>query len=70
MKWKELSYEECTWENESDISVFQPQIERYHEIISRRKKSDKSKSANREMRHVDRTPEFLSGGMLLNMNYS
>ena len=71
VKWKELSYEECTWENESDISVFQPQIERYHEIMSRRKKStDKSKSANRQMRHVDGTPEFLSGGMLLNMNYS
>jgi chromodomain-helicase-DNA-binding protein 4 len=71
VKWKELSYEECTWENESDISVFQPQIERYSEILSRRKKStDKSKSAIREMRHVDGTPKFLSGGMLLSMNYS
>ncbi|CAM0913118.1 unnamed protein product [Alopecurus aequalis] len=65
VKWKELTYEECTWENESDISVFQPQIERYHEILSRRKKStDKSKSANRGMRHVDATPKFLSGGTL------
>ncbi|XP_047075437.1 CHD3-type chromatin-remodeling factor PICKLE [Lolium rigidum] len=65
VKWKELSYEECTWENESDISVFQPQIERYSEILSRRKKStDKSKSAIREMRRVDGTPKFLSGGTL------
>lgn len=72
MKWKELSYDECTWESESDISVFQPQIERYNEILSRRKKStDKSKSAKREMRHAEVTPEFLTGGMLLlNMNYS
>jgi chromodomain-helicase-DNA-binding protein 4 len=68
VKWKELSYEECTWENESDISVFQPQIERYSEILSRRKKpTDKSKSGKREMRHVDGTPKFLIGGMLLNM---
>lgn len=65
VKWKELTYDDCTWENESDISVFQPQIERFNEIQSRRKKSiEKSKSANREMRHVDGTPEFLSGGTL------
>ena len=66
MKWKELTYEECTWEHESDISVFQPQIERYNEILSRRKKSnDKSKSASRDMRIADGTPKFLTGGMLL-----
>lgn len=65
VKWKELSYDECTWESESDISVFQPQIERYNEILSRRKKStDKSKSAKREMRHAEETPEFLTGGTL------
>ncbi|VAI83540.1 unnamed protein product [Triticum turgidum subsp. durum] len=65
VKWKELSYDECTWESESDISVFQPQIERYNEILSRRKKStDKSKNADRAMRHAEQTPEFLTGGTL------
>ncbi|XP_044425418.1 CHD3-type chromatin-remodeling factor PICKLE isoform X3 [Triticum aestivum] len=65
VKWKELSYDECTWESESDISVFQPQIERYNEILSRRKKStDKSKNADRAMRHAEQTPEFLTGGKL------
>ncbi|KAF7107219.1 hypothetical protein CFC21_107879 [Triticum aestivum] len=65
VKWKELSYDECTWESESDISVFQPQIERYNEILSKRKKStDKSKNADRAMRHAEGTPEFLTGGTL------
>uniref|UniRef100_J3MBV3 Uncharacterized protein n=1 Tax=Oryza brachyantha TaxID=4533 RepID=J3MBV3_ORYBR len=65
VKWKELTYDECTWENESDISVFQPQIEQFNEIQSRRKKStDKSKSVNREIRQYKESPKFLSGGTL------
>jgi chromodomain-helicase-DNA-binding protein 4 len=64
VKWKELTYEECTWESESDISAFQPQIERFNEIQSRRKKfGDKGKPASREPRHFKETPQFLSGGM-------
>ncbi|KAL6861920.1 hypothetical protein ACP4OV_017620 [Aristida adscensionis] len=63
VKWKELSYDECTWENESDISAFQPQIERFNEIQSRRKKfGDKGKSATRQPRHFKESPKFLSGG--------
>ncbi|WVZ82247.1 hypothetical protein U9M48_029533 [Paspalum notatum var. saurae] len=65
VKWKELTYEECTWETESDISAFQPQIERFNEIQSRRKKSgDKGKSATREQRQFKESPTFLSGGTL------
>ena len=62
MKWKELTYDECTWENESDISAFQPQIERFNDIQSRRKKSG-GKSATRESRHFKESPTFPSGGM-------
>jgi chromodomain-helicase-DNA-binding protein 4 len=61
VKWKELTYEECTWENESDISAFQPQIERFNEIQSRRKKS--GGKPTRESRHFKESPTFLSGGM-------
>lgn len=38
MKWKELGYEHCSWEVESDISAFQPQIEKFKVIQSRRRK--------------------------------
>ena len=27
----EISHDECTWENESSILVFQPQIERFNQ---------------------------------------
>ncbi|XP_062228270.1 CHD3-type chromatin-remodeling factor PICKLE-like [Phragmites australis] len=65
VKWKELSYDECTWESESDISAFQTQIERFNEIQSRRKKSgDKGKSVTRETRQFKESPKFLSGGTL------
>jgi hypothetical protein len=45
VKWEELSYDECYWEFsydecywefESDISAFQPEIERFNKIQSRR----------------------------------
>jgi hypothetical protein len=55
VKWKELTYEECTWENESDISAFQPQIQRFNEIRSRHKKFC-GKSATRESRHFKESP--------------
>ncbi|KAJ6853702.1 CHD3-type chromatin-remodeling factor PICKLE [Iris pallida] len=76
VKWKELGYDECTWEVDSDISAFQPQIDRFYKIRSRgRNKSfGKTKVSNREpkdlkhkqkeFRHYEHTPEFLSGGTL------
>ncbi|KAK1275276.1 CHD3-type chromatin-remodeling factor PICKLE [Acorus gramineus] len=45
IKWKELPYDESSWEAESDISAFQDQIERFKKIQSRaRKPSIKSKN--------------------------
>lgn len=76
VKWKELGYDECSWEVDSDISAFQPQIDRFHKIRSRgRNKSfGKTKVSNRdpkdlkhkqkEFRQYEHTPEFLSGGTL------
>ncbi|XP_052209681.1 CHD3-type chromatin-remodeling factor PICKLE-like [Diospyros lotus] len=76
VKWKELSYDECYWESESDISSFQQEIERFNKIQSRRRKlsSSKQKSNSRdaidskkkqkEFQHYDHTPDFLTGGSL------
>lgn len=67
VKWNELTHDECTWENEADISAFKPQIERFHLIQSRRKKkfSGKTKSIIRDMHAFAESPKFLSGGTLL-----
>lgn len=67
MKWKELPYDECTWEVESDISAFQSQIERFNMIQSRRHKKPpiKSKNGNRDTLSYEQSPEFLSGGMFI-----
>ncbi|KAL5785967.1 hypothetical protein ACOSQ2_008359 [Xanthoceras sorbifolium] len=76
VKYKELSYDECYWEFESDISAFQPEIERFHKIQSKSHKlsSNKQKSSHqdatettkkpREFQQYEHSPEFLSGGSL------
>ncbi|ONK60438.1 uncharacterized protein A4U43_C08F18460 [Asparagus officinalis] len=46
VKWKELGYENCSWEVESDISAFQPQIEKFKVIQSRRRKRSLGKTKN------------------------
>lgn len=73
VKWKDLSYDECTWEVETDISTFRPEIERYEMILSRRSKKFSNKSRNairdskelkqkhKEFQHCDCSPEFISG---------
>ncbi|KAG6533555.1 hypothetical protein ZIOFF_007430 [Zingiber officinale] len=72
VKWKELAYDECTWEVGSDISTFKPDIERYEMIQSRRPKKSRSKSKSlnpnlelkqkqKDFQQYDATPEFLSG---------
>lgn len=72
VKWKELSYDECYWEFESDISAFQPEIERFKRIQSRHTKSSKQKSSpkdaaeskkkQKEFQQYEHSPDFLSGG--------
>ncbi|KAK4274486.1 hypothetical protein QN277_017696 [Acacia crassicarpa] len=77
VKWRELSYDECSWEFESDISEFQAEIERFNRFQSRSRKlviSNKQKGSVRDgaelMRHqkefhqCEHSPEFLSGGTL------
>ncbi|KAI8569193.1 hypothetical protein RHMOL_Rhmol02G0259700 [Rhododendron molle] len=74
VKWKELSYDECYWEFESDISSFQQEIERFYKIQSRRRKQSSSKQKSntrdateskkkqKEFQHFEHSPGFLSGG--------
>lgn len=76
VKYKELSYDECYWEYESDISAFQPEIERFIKIQSRshRLSCNKQKSSPqdvtestkkpKEFQQYEHSPEFLSGGSL------
>ncbi|KAF7830339.1 CHD3-type chromatin-remodeling factor PICKLE isoform X1 [Senna tora] len=73
VKWKELSYDECYWESESDISAFQPEIERFTKFQSRsRRKKQKSsvkdgdepKKHQKEFQQYEHSPGFLTGGTL------
>lgn len=76
VKWKELAYDECYWEFESDISAFQPEIERFNRLQSkyRKKSSSKQKSTLRdiidskkkqkEFQQFESSPDFLTGGSL------
>ncbi|CAJ1973658.1 unnamed protein product [Sphenostylis stenocarpa] len=76
VKWKELPYDECYWEFESDISAFQPEIERFNRLRSRSSKFSSSKQKHsvkdetelkkqqKEFQHFEHSPEFLSGGTL------
>jgi len=72
VKYKELPYDECYWEFESDVSTFQPEIERFNRIQSRSHKPSKQKSSlqdaidskkkSKEFQQYEHSPEFLSGG--------
>ncbi|KAL9338729.1 hypothetical protein Peur_067744 [Populus x canadensis] len=74
VKYKELPYDECYWEFESDVSTFQPEIERFNRIQSRSHKPSKQKSSlqdaidskkkSKEFQQYEHSPEFLSGGSL------
>ena len=74
VKYKELPYDECYWEFKSDISAFQPEIERFNKIRSKSHKSSasklkrslrdavESKKKSKEFQQYEHSPEFLSGG--------
>ncbi|KAE9588990.1 hypothetical protein Lal_00012672 [Lupinus albus] len=75
VKWKELAYDECHWELESDISAFQPEIDRFNRFQSRSRKKPSSKqkgsdndgaelNQQKEFQQCEHSPEFLSGGSL------
>ncbi|KAK7377174.1 hypothetical protein VNO80_02594 [Phaseolus coccineus] len=75
VKWKELPYDECYWELESDISAFQTEIERFNTFQSRSRKVSSSKKSSiqdgsesnnlqKEFLQYENSPQFLSGGSL------
>ncbi|KAL9226735.1 hypothetical protein vseg_002510 [Gypsophila vaccaria] len=74
VKWKELPYDECYWEFEADISAFQPEVERFNWIQSRRHRPSKRKNILddaadshkklKDFQHYEQSPDFLSGGSL------
>ncbi|MCI16172.1 CHD3-type chromatin-remodeling factor PICKLE-like, partial [Trifolium medium] len=73
VKWKELPYDESNWELESDISMFQAEIERFNLFQSRSRKFSYSKQKSsvnndaelikqqKEFQQYEHSPEFLSG---------
>ncbi|GAU27028.1 hypothetical protein TSUD_313900 [Trifolium subterraneum] len=75
VKWKELPYDECYWEYESDISAFQPEIERFNKFRSRSSKlayikqksrvNDDSevKKQQKEFQQYEHSPKFLTGSL-------
>jgi chromodomain-helicase-DNA-binding protein 4 len=77
VKWKELPYDECYWEYESDISAFQPEIERFNKFRSRSSKlayikqksrvNDDSelKKQQKEFQQYEHSPKFLSGDIFM-----
>ncbi|KAL8539594.1 hypothetical protein ACS0TY_001269 [Phlomoides rotata] len=76
VKWKELPYDECSWELESDIASFHQEIEKFDRIQSRHGKvsAAKQKSSLRDamelknrqkdFQHYESSPDFLCGGSL------
>lgn len=72
VKWKELPYDECSWEVESDIASFHSEIEKYDRIQSQKVSAGKQKSNLRDAMEVknkqkdfqqcESSPDFLSGG--------
>ncbi|EPS62407.1 hypothetical protein M569_12383, partial [Genlisea aurea] len=75
VKWKELSYDECSWESESNIASFRREIENFQRIQSRQGRTSAAQKNNffdeldsrkkqKEFQHYDCSPDFLSGGSL------
>ncbi|KAL6502117.1 hypothetical protein OROGR_027250 [Orobanche gracilis] len=76
VKWKELSYDECSWELESSIASFHKEIEKFYKIHSQHDKVSAAKQKSnlrdsmdikkkqKEFQQYEKSPEFLSGGSL------
>ncbi|CAA7041549.1 unnamed protein product [Microthlaspi erraticum] len=65
VKYKELPYDECYWESESDISTFQNQIRRFKEINSglRREKYRRNERSREDFQYFAHDPGFLTGSL-------
>jgi chromodomain-helicase-DNA-binding protein 4 len=71
VKWKDLGYDEVTWEVEDDVAPFQTEITKFKSIMARTKKRKGSTLDNKELKRQRRdfkpfedTPKFLVGGSL------
>ncbi|XP_024359262.1 CHD3-type chromatin-remodeling factor PICKLE isoform X2 [Physcomitrium patens] len=73
VKWKELGYDEATWEVEEDVLAFQAEVDKFKEIMSRQalKKRKGSALDNKDLKRrrkdfkpFKKTPKFLVGGSL------
>ncbi|KAF2540360.1 hypothetical protein F2Q68_00029082, partial [Brassica cretica] len=62
VKFKELSYDECYWESESDISTFLNEIQRFKDINSgcRTDKYVGHERSHEDLKQFDHTPEFIT----------
>ncbi|KAH0901058.1 hypothetical protein HID58_040561 [Brassica napus] len=65
VKFKELSYDECYWESESDISTFLNEIQRFKDINSgcRTDKYVGHERSHEDLKQFDHTPEFITGSL-------
>lgn len=72
VKWKELGYDEATWEVEEDVLAFQAEVDKFKEIMSRqalRKRKGSVldnkdlKRRRRDFKPFKKTPKFLVGGI-------
>ncbi|PTB46818.1 uncharacterized protein TrAFT101_003740 [Trichoderma asperellum] len=68
VKWKGLTYEECTWESASEISpLFQDKIDQFLDRSSRSWLSDRKETnpdTRSKMTKLEKQPEFIVGGEL------
>lgn len=76
VKWKELTYDECSWESELNIASFHKEIEKFNIIHSRYDKVSAAKQKRnlhdgvelkkkyKEFQQYEGSPDFLSGGTL------
>eukprot|EP00250_Pteridium_aquilinum_P017954 c23861_g1_i1 orf=626-5110(-) len=74
VKWKELGYEDISWEVEEDIATFQTQIDRFNKIKSRRAVNPKKRKGpgnekevskkRKDFKAFEETPKSLTGGVL------
>ncbi|PFH58256.1 hypothetical protein XA68_13973 [Ophiocordyceps unilateralis] len=68
VKWKGLTYEECTWERASEISAsFQDKIDQYLDRASRSWQSDRRETSletRSRMTKLEKQPDYIQGGEL------
>ncbi|GJN68631.1 hypothetical protein PLICBS_002674 [Purpureocillium lilacinum] len=68
VKWKGLTYEECTWELASEISAeFQDKIDQFLDRSSRSWQSDRRETnidTRSRMTKLERQPDYIKGGEL------